>query len=158
MARKKSGLNPEAQEDGGLFGDLTLVYEDDVKEAPDAPAGAKIGGKSGRKKANPPEDKAVQPLLLDEAGEETEAASEETGETHAPSPAARERAVEDAGGEEVSGADESDGADDDDAEEGAAEEDREKGASPLGARVDEVMTGGVESDGQLTLARYASRA
>lgn len=144
MARKKSGLNPEAQEDGGLFGDLTLVYEDDVKEAPDAPAGAKTGGKSGRKKANPPEDKAVQPQLLDEAGEETEAASEETGETHAPRPAARERAVEDAGGEEVSGADESDGADDDDAEEGseegAAEEDREKGASPLGARVDEVMT------------------
>ena len=34
----------------------------------------------------------------------------------------------------------------------------DEGASPLGARVDEVMTGGVESDGQLTLARYASRA
>ena len=43
-------------------------------------------------------------------------------------------------------------------EEDAAEASEDEGASPLGARVDEVMTGGVESDGQLTLARYASRA
>ena len=43
-------------------------------------------------------------------------------------------------------------------EEDAAEASEDEGASPLGARVDEVMTGGAESDGQLTLARYASRA
>ena len=43
-------------------------------------------------------------------------------------------------------------------EEDAAEASEDEGASPLGAHVDEGMTGGVESDGQLTLARYASRA
>ena len=29
MARKKAGMKPEAIEDGGLFGDIGLVYEDD---------------------------------------------------------------------------------------------------------------------------------
>lgn len=33
MARKKGGLNPEVQDDGGLFGDQMLVYEDDLKKA-----------------------------------------------------------------------------------------------------------------------------
>ena len=154
MARKKSGLNPEAQEDGGLFGDLTLVYEDDVKKVPDAPAEAKVGGKSGGKKAKTQEKKPAQAALLDEAGEQPEEA-EEIGAARAPNPASLEKASGDESREETVGADEpeGDGEDDD-----ALQDDHEKEASPLGARVDEVMTGGVESDGQLTLARYASRA
>ena len=33
MARKKSGLKPETLDDGGLFGDIELVYEEAKENA-----------------------------------------------------------------------------------------------------------------------------
>ena len=49
MARKKGGLNPEVQDDGGLFGDQMLVYEDDLKKAEETPARKKSAGGRGGK-------------------------------------------------------------------------------------------------------------
>jgi len=142
MARKKGGLNPEVQDDGGLFGDQMLVYEDDLKKAEETPARKKsAGGRVAKASAEAP----VQTPLLPEVEESIEVQADEPVQETAPEESSA-REIEEDVTEEAR------------IEEDAAEASEDEGASPLGARVDEVMTGGVESDGQLTLARYASRA
>ena len=142
MARKKGGLNPEVQDDGGLFGDQMLVYEDDLKKAEETPARKKsAGGRVAKASAEAP----VQTPLLPEVEESVEVQADEPVQETAPEESSA-REIEEDVTEEAR------------IEEDAAEASEDEGASPLGARVDEVMTGGVESDGQLTLARYASRA
>ena len=142
MARKKGGLNPEVQDDGGLFGDQMLVYEDDLKKAEETPARKKsAGGRVAKASAEAP----VQTPLLPEVEESVEVQADEPVQETAPEESSA-REIEEDVTEEAR------------IEEDAAEVSEDEGASPLGARVDEVMTGGVESDGQLTLARYASRA
>ena len=69
MARKKGGLNPEVQDDGGLFGDQMLVYEDDLKKAEETPARKKsAGGRVAKASAEAP----VQTPLLPEVEESVE--------------------------------------------------------------------------------------
>ena len=114
MARKKTGLNPEATEDGSLFGDLTLVYEDDLE------------------KDSKPAEQMKKPPVQNETAEDAPEASES------------EAAPVDVDEENVVASEQTNS--------------EEEPASALGASVGGVMTGSVESDGQLTLARYASRA
>ena len=88
MARKKGGLNPEVQDDGGLFGDQMLVYEDDLKKAEETPARKKsAGGRVAKASAEAP----VQTPLLPEVEESVEVQADEPVQETAPeeSPAAR---------------------------------------------------------------------
>lgn len=110
MARKKSGMKPEAVADGGLFDGIELIYEGDGEgpaDAVDTPAdGVEESARRGESVSVEAPKVNVEPELEEEAEEE---------------PA-------------------------------------ESPSSGLGDHVAEVMSGDVENDGQLTLARYASRA
>lgn len=133
MARKKNGVTPETLDDGGLFGDIELVYED-VTEAKDTatetPAASQATVSS-----------TTETLTLDlmDGVAPTEEPMDSPTETQPEAGDANEANAEDA-----SSSDETAEAD--------------TATSPLGNHVDDVMTGDAEHDGQLTLARYASRA
>ena len=112
MARKKSGMKPEAVADGGLFDGIELIYEGDGEGPADA--------------VDTPAD-----------GVEESARRRESVSLEAPKPNVEPELEEEAEAEE---------------------EPAESPSSGLGDHVAEVMSGDVENDGQLTLARYASRA
>ena len=133
MARKKNGVTPETLDDGGLFGDIELVYED-VTEAKDTatetPAASQATVSS-----------TTETLTLDLTDDVT-ATQEPMGAQVEAQPEVDD--VNEVNAEDASSSDETAEAD--------------TATSPLGNHVDDVMTGDAEHDGQLTLARYASRA
>ena len=96
MARKKGGLNPEVQDDGGLFGDQMLVYEDDLKKAEETPARKKsAGGRVAKASAEAP----VQTPLLPEVEESIEVQADEPVQETAPEVLrSRDRRGRDGGG------------------------------------------------------------
>ena len=129
MARKKAGMKPEAIEDGGLFGDIGLVYEDDPT----------IRRMKADETAEPAEETpAAEP---DETKSREAAAVEAVSEAPVPEDAESEEADEEEAAPEAQ----------------AGEADGGSGGG-LVSHVEDVMTGDVEEDGRLTLARYASRA
>lgn len=133
MARKKNGVTPETLDDGGLFGGIELVYED-VTEAKDTATEAPA---TSQATASP----ATETLTLDLTDDVT-ATQEPMGAQVEAQPEVDD--VNEVNAEDASSSDETAEAD--------------TATSPLGNHVDDVMTGDAEHDGQLTLARYASRA
>ena len=142
MARKKSGLKPETLDDGGLFGDIELVYEE-----------AKENAKTSNVSNTPKDVSVTETLALDTEDEttaegaatkrsdEVEVTETDASDVNESTEANDEESADEASSDALNGADET-----------------ETSASPLGNHVDDVMTGDAECDGQLTLARYASRA
>ena len=142
MARKKSGLKPETLDDGGLFGDIELVYEE-----------AKENAKTSNVSNTPKDVSVTETLALDTEDEttaegaatkrsdEAEVTETDASDVNESTEANDEESTDEASSDALNGADET-----------------ETSASPLGNHVDDVMTGDAECDGQLTLARYASRA
>lgn len=132
MTKKKQGMDEGAL--GGLFDSIDLVYEDDLPEAQAEAPQAQAAD------AVPETEDAA---LDEEAAEETneEPSDETSGET---SDETSEEEVEASEDDEAS--DETEGASGDDAP--------GSGFDPVSA----AMTGDEEEAGQLTLARYASRA
>ena len=97
MARKKGGLNPEVQDDGGLFGDQMLVYEDDLKKAEETPARKKsAGGRVAKASAEAP----VQTPLLPEVEESVEVQADEPVQETAPEESSAREIEEDVTEEE----------------------------------------------------------
>ncbi len=140
MARntKKSGMAPETS----LFGDLDFM--EDAAEAPEEEQRAQTDAETGMTAGGA--EAAAAAEVEDTLGELAETESEESGA------APLVEAADDA----------PDGIDEDDA---CAEEEAPKAqvaakgaAGGLMPHLDDIMTGSAEEDGQLTLARYASRA
>ena len=141
MARKKSGLKPETLDDGGLFGDIELVYEE-----------AKENAKTSNVSNTPKDVSVTETLALDTEDEttaegaatkrsdEAEVTETDASDVNESTEANDEESTDEASSAALNEADEA-----------------ETSTSPLGNHVDDVMTGDAECDGQLTLARYASR-
>ena len=131
MTKKKQGMDEDAL--GGLFDSIDLVYEDDLPEAQAEESQAQATD------AAP----AVPAAVAEEVAEGTnEAPSEEaSGETPDETSEEEAEAAEDA---EAS----------DETDEASGEVAPGSGFDPVSA----AMTGDEEEEGQLTLARYASRA
>lgn len=131
MTKKKQGMDEDAL--GGLFDSIDLVYEDDLPEAQAEESQAQATD------AAP----AVPVAVAEEVAEGTnEAPSEEaSGETPDETSEEEAEAAEDA---EAS----------DETDEASGEVAPGSGFDPVSA----AMTGDEEEEGQLTLARYASRA